>query len=100
MCLFVTRFDFLGGFFSPQNKLVEWIQLIVINLIYSSSENLMDCIHKVSVKNPNDFSHLIQDKLQHLQIGWLEKEKDSYSCQSHICIFLWDGESGYFKTTV
>lgn len=68
MCLFVTRFDFLGGF-SPQNKLVEWIQLIVINLIYSSSENLMDCIHKVSVKNPYDFSHLIQDKLQHLQIG-------------------------------
>lgn len=39
----------------------------------------MDCIHKVSVKNPYDFSHLIQDKLQHLQIGWLEKEKDSYS---------------------
>lgn len=68
MCLFVTRFDFLGGF-SPQNKLVEWIQLIVINLIYSSSENLMDCIHKVSVKNPYDFPHLIQDKLQHLQIG-------------------------------
>lgn len=68
MCLFVTRFDFLGGF-SPQNKLVEWIQLIVINLIYSSSANLMDCIHKVSVKNPYDFSHLIQDKLQHLQIG-------------------------------
>lgn len=68
MCLFVTRFDFLGGFF-PQNKLVEWIQLIVINLIYSSSANLMDCIHKVSVKNPYDFSHLIQDKLQHLQIG-------------------------------
>lgn len=68
MCLFVTRFDFLGVF-SPQNKLVEWIQLIVINLIYSSSENLMDCIHKVSVKNPYDFSHLIQDKLQHLQIG-------------------------------
>lgn len=68
MCLFVTRFDFLEGF-SPQNKLVEWIQLIVINLIYSSSENLMDCIHKVSVKNPYDFSHLIQDKLQHLQIG-------------------------------
>lgn len=52
----------------------------------------MDCIHKVSVKNPYDFSHLIQDKLQHLQIGWLEKEKDSYSCQSHICIFLWDRE--------
>lgn len=99
MCLFVTRFDFLG-FFSPQNKLVEWIQLIVINLIYSSSENLMDSIHKVSVKNPYDFSHLIQDKLQHLQIGWLEKEKGSYSCQSHICIFLWDRESGYFKTTV
>lgn len=68
MCLFVTRFDFLGGF-SPQNKLVEWIQLIVINLIYSSSENLMDFIHKVSVKNPYDFPHLIQDKLQHLQIG-------------------------------
>lgn len=68
MCLFVTRFDFLGGF-PPQNKLVEWIQLIVINLIYSSSENLMDSIHKVSVKNPYDFSHLIQDKLQHLQIG-------------------------------
>lgn len=68
MCLFVTRFDFLGGF-SPQNKLVEWIQLIVINLIYSSSANLMDCIHKVSVKTPYDFSHLIQDKLQHLQIG-------------------------------
>lgn len=68
MCLFVTRFDFLGGF-SPQNKLVEWIQLIVINLIYSSSANLMDCIHKVSVKNPYDFPHLIQDKLQHLQIG-------------------------------
>lgn len=68
MCLFVTRFDFLG-FFSPQNKLVEWIQLIIINLIYSSSENLMDCIHKVSVKNPYDFSHLIQDRLQHLQIG-------------------------------
>lgn len=40
MCLFVTRFDFLG-FFSPQNKLVEWIQLIVINLIYSSSEKLI-----------------------------------------------------------
>lgn len=68
MCLFVTRFDFLWVF-SPQNKLVEWIQLIVINLIYSSSENLMDCIHKVSVKNPYDFSYLIQDKLQHLQIG-------------------------------
>lgn len=68
MCLFETRFDFLGGF-SPQNKLVEWIQLIVINLIYSSSANLMDCIHKVSVKNPYDFPHLIQDKLQHLQIG-------------------------------
>lgn len=68
MCLFVTRFDFLGGF-SPQNKLVEWIQLIVINLIYSSSANLMDCIHKVSVKYPYDFPHLIQDKLQHLQIG-------------------------------
>lgn len=38
----------------------------------------MDCIHKVSVKNPYDFSHLIQDKLQHLQIGWLEKEKVTF----------------------
>lgn len=34
--------------FPPQNKLVEWIQLIVINLIYSSSEKL---IWNVSTKS-------------------------------------------------
>lgn len=72
MCIFVIKFKF--SFF--QNKLFDSTQLIVINLINSSSENLMDYIHNASVKKKYDFPHLIQGKLLHLQIGWLEKEKD------------------------
>lgn len=51
MCIFVIKFKF--SFF--QNNLFDSTQLIVINLINSSSENLMDYIHNASVKKSTIF---------------------------------------------
>lgn len=88
MCIFVIKFKF--SFF--QNKLFDSTQLIVINLINSSSENLMDYIHNASVKKKVRFSPLNSRQIATFANWLTRKEKRRKAILDdaiHVFVFLY-----------